>query len=186
MIHERIGDCRTQFCQFSQGWTANGTTSLDGDGATSQRSHVFPDSGHARPARRNRFGIEYHKILSETLRRGSTPTASIGTGDRFAVRMAISPFDSAARITVEPRQENPRPQRPGIRLRRFALEGSRRAAYSRHIDCFERLLCVLRIDPGPEGRGGRVQNAVRSAASVGRRSVIPPGARESSVPARKW
>jgi hypothetical protein len=38
-----------------------------------------------------------------------------------------------------------------------------------HVACFLAAVGVPRFDPGPEGEGGRVQNAGKNAASVGRR-----------------
>jgi hypothetical protein len=116
LIHERAGNCRSGFCRLCKGWTTFGTTSLSGPHVASQRCHFLADSRFARAARRDRFGIEHHSILSKALRRDSAPTDPVSTGNRCAVRIAVHSCDGSLRATVDPGQENARPARRGLSL----------------------------------------------------------------------
>ena len=72
VIDERARNRRTQFRRLAKSCTTFGPTSLNGAHVTSQERDVLADSGLARAAWRDRFGIEHHTLLPKASRRDST------------------------------------------------------------------------------------------------------------------
>lgn len=117
VTHERAGNRCMQFWRFAEGWTTSGETSFDGAHAPSQRCDVLADSRLTGAARRRRFGIEHHALLSQASWRSSALAAPTGTRGRFAVWIATRLCHGADGAAISPKQENARSQRSSVKLR---------------------------------------------------------------------